>query len=472
MPGTSLTSSCRIARVELAGPLEVEHRDVGPYDRVGHGRLLVSFESCRRGCRRSPPGARAPTGRPRDGSARKRARENDYVEARTGPRAVAARPRAAGGRYTDRMDRPPAVSSDTTGAWPSRRTIALLLVLLAAAIAASYWVEIVSHAFNDVDPIVHVPNYDFFQYYAGGHNWNLGLDPYTNHPGVAGAIVYPRSTRPRSRATSTRRPSCRSTARSPTTATTTRAAPGWPITLSAFALLVAVAMWVTPGRRLELLGVTVLLTMASIRSSTTCTTGRSTCWRGLRHFGFLLYPRWRGWPSAALLALAIATKVTPVLYARRDGRLLPRLAARAQGPGSAASRWQPPSLVWVHIGLYREFRSPHCLRSRSKTRRSFNQTVLRFWWQYPLRAEGGLGARLRRAAVPGLRGEPQSAAGAVRPRRRRRGAARALRGAAAGGAVHAVLLAACLADGLCVAARAAGPGADGASAGGAVRRRW
>ena len=65
-------------------------------------------------------------------------------------------------------------------------------MLLAAAIATSYWVEIVSRAFNDVDPIVHVPNYDFFQYYAGGYNWNLGLDPYTNHPGVPGAIQHPR----------------------------------------------------------------------------------------------------------------------------------------------------------------------------------------------------------------------------------------------------------------------------------------
>ena len=90
------------------------------------------------------------------------------------------------------MERPLAAPPPTSGAWPPRRTIALLALLLAAAIATSYWVEIVSRAFDDVDPIVHVPNYDFFQYYAGGYNWNLGLDPYTNHPGVPGAIQHPR----------------------------------------------------------------------------------------------------------------------------------------------------------------------------------------------------------------------------------------------------------------------------------------
>ena len=101
-------------------------------------------------------------------------------------------------------------------------------MLLAAAIAASYWVEIVSRAFNDVDPIVHVPNYDFFQYYAGGHNWNLGLDPYINHPGVPGAISTRASTPTRSRATSIRRRCCRVYgALAHTTPTTTPAAPGW-----------------------------------------------------------------------------------------------------------------------------------------------------------------------------------------------------------------------------------------------------
>ena len=41
---------------------------------------------------------------------------------------------------------------------------------------------IVGNTFDDTASGVGVPQHDFFQYYAGGHNWNLGLDPYLNHP--------------------------------------------------------------------------------------------------------------------------------------------------------------------------------------------------------------------------------------------------------------------------------------------------
>ncbi len=315
------------------------------------------------------------------------------------------------------MDRPPAASSPPSGAWPSRRTLAALLVLLAATIAVSYWVEIVSNAFNDVDPIVHVPNYDFFQYYAGGHNWNMGLDPYLNHPNVPGAIEHPRFDTHQISGfiyPPTLLPVYGALAHY----SYNDARRAWlAITLSAFALLVAVAVWVTPGRRLEVLGVSLLLTVASYPFIYHVHNGQADLLSAaLAVSGFLLYPRWRGWPSAALLALAIATKVTPVLLLAvmvvyfRDWRL----AVKALVCGLVLFAG---SLAWVHIGLYREFLFTTLPSIAVSDPSQFNQTVLRFWWKYPPRAEDHLGARLPRAAVPGVRGEPQPGAPARCPKR-------------------------------------------------------
>jgi len=281
------------------------------------------------------------------------------------------------------MDRPPAASSAPSGAWPSRRTVAALLVVLAATIAVSYWVEIVSHAFNDVDPIVHVPNYDFFQYYAGGHNWNMGLDPYLNHPDVPGAIVHPRFDTHQISGfiyPPTLLPVYGALAHS----SYDDARRVWlAITLSAFALLVAVAVWVTPGRRLAVLGVTLLLTVASYPFIYHVHNGQADLVSAaLAVSGFLLYPRWRGWPTAALLALAVLTKVTPVLLLAvmviyfRDWRLA--LKALACGLVLLAV-----SLAWVHVGLYREYLFTTLPSIAVSDPSRFNQTVLRFWWKDP-----------------------------------------------------------------------------------------
>ena len=281
------------------------------------------------------------------------------------------------------MDRPPAASSVPSGAWPSRRTLAALLVLLAATIAVSYWVEIVANAFNDVDPIVHVPNYDFFQYYAGGHNWNMGLDPYLNHPNVPGAIEHPRFDTHQISGfiyPPTLLPVYGALAHY----SYNDARRAWlAITLSAFALLVAVAVWVTPGRRLEVLGVSLLLTVASYPFIYHVHNGQADLLSAaLAVSGFLLYPRWRGWPSAALLAIAIATKVTPVLLLAvmvvyfRDWRLV--VKALACGLVLFAA-----SLAWVHIALYREFVFTTLPSIAVSDPSQFNQTVLRFWWKDP-----------------------------------------------------------------------------------------
>ena len=282
------------------------------------------------------------------------------------------------------MRSPLEAASTPSGAWPTRRTVALLLVLLSAAIASSYWVEIVTRAFNDVDPIVHVPNYDFFQYYAGGYNWNLGLDPYTNHPGVARAIQHPRF--------DTHQisgyiypPTLLPVYGALASTTYDGARRAWlAITLSAFSLLIAVAVWTSAGRRLEVLAACLLLTMASYPFIYHVHNGQADLVSAsFTISAFLLYPRWRGWPTALLLALAVATKVTPVLILAvmvvyfRDWRLA--LKALACGLGLVAA-----SLVWVHVGLYREFIFTTLPSIAVSDPSQFNQTVLRFWWKYPL----------------------------------------------------------------------------------------
>jgi hypothetical protein len=48
-------------------------------------------------------------------------------------------------------------------AWPSGRTICLLLLLFAAALAANSWVGILRNTFNDLSSAVGVPQHDFYQ---------------------------------------------------------------------------------------------------------------------------------------------------------------------------------------------------------------------------------------------------------------------------------------------------------------------
>ena len=59
-------------------------------------------------------------------------------------------------------------------------------------LAANFWVGILRNTYNDLSSAVGVPQHDFYQYYAGGHNWNLGLDPYLNYPDDSRVIHQPR----------------------------------------------------------------------------------------------------------------------------------------------------------------------------------------------------------------------------------------------------------------------------------------
>lgn len=268
------------------------------------------------------------------------------------------------------------------GRWPSRRTLCLLLLLLAGAWAANYWVEIVWQTF-DWHAAGTVPNLDFAQYYAGGHNWNLGLDPYRNHPGVKGAIVHPRMDQPWITGyiyPPDLLPLFGALAR----LSYQSARMIWLFcNLGAFALLLAVAVGVSRGRRLEVFTAGVLLIVASYPFYWHVTYGQiDMIVAALTISGFLLYPRWRGWPSALLIALAIAAKVTPLVILAamvayyRDWRfLLKTLTCGALVLGV--------SLVAVRWSLYVEYVGKILPTISASDPSPYNQTALRYWSHYP-----------------------------------------------------------------------------------------
>jgi hypothetical protein len=265
----------------------------------------------------------------------------------------------------------------------SGRTICILLLLLAALLAVNFWVPIIHSTFDDTASGVGVPQHDFYQYFAGGHNWDLGLDPYLNHPGDAQAIHNPRLHFPNISGyiyPPTVLPLMGALAHYPYDAARTI----W-LALNAgfFALLIAAAVFVSTGRRLEVLTACVLLTLVSFPFLYHVHEGQiDMIVAALTISAFLLYPRWHGWPSAALLAVAIATKVSPVLILAvmvayfRDWRFL--LKTLACGAAAFAV-----SLAFVDFALYREYVVKILPTIAGSDPSRYNQTPLRFWYQYP-----------------------------------------------------------------------------------------
>ena len=117
---------------------------------------------------------------------------------------------------------------------------------------------------------------------------------------------------------------------------------------------------------------------------------------------FLLYPRWRGWPSAALLAVAVAMKVSPVLLVAVDRSVLPRLALRAQGARVRRRASWPPRCSSSTSSLYREYVREDPADDRRLGLVAVQPDAAPVLVEVPDRGEGRVGARLRGAAVPRL----------------------------------------------------------------------
>jgi hypothetical protein len=265
----------------------------------------------------------------------------------------------------------------------SGRTVCVLLLFAAVLLAVNFWVPIVHSSFDDTASGTGVPQHDFFQYYAGGHNWDLGLDPYVNHPGDARAIHHPRLHFPHISGyiyPPTVLPLMGALAHYQYDTARTM----WlALDAGSFALLIACAVYVSKGRRLEVLTACVLLTLVSFPIFYHVHEGQIDMIVAALTIGaFLLYPRWRGWPSAVLLAVAIATKVSPVLILAvmvayfRDWRFL--LKTLVCGLAVFAI-----SLAFVDFALYREYIVKILPTIAGSDPSRYNQTPLRFWYQYP-----------------------------------------------------------------------------------------
>ena len=274
-------------------------------------------------------------------------------------------------------------------AWPTRRVVCIVLLLLAAVLGANFWVSLVGNSFNDTNSGIGVPQHDFFQYYAGGHNWRLGVDPYLNHPGDARVIHQPRHDDPTISGyiyPPTLLPLFGALAR---TGYDTARAIWLALDVSAFALLILVAALLSKGRRLEVVTASVLLTMVSFPFFYHVHEGQiDMIVAALSVSGFLLYPRWRGWPSAALLAIAVAIKVSPVLLVLvmslyfRDWKFLLKVLA-------CGAVIFLGSLLVVDVSLYREYVVKILPKISGSDPSMYNQTPLRFWWKYPLAVKAG-----------------------------------------------------------------------------------
>jgi len=159
--------------------------------------------------------------------------------------------------------------------------------------------------------------------------------------------------------------------------------------VAVFSLMMLVAVGVSRGRRLEVLTAAALLTMVSFAFFYHVHERQiDMIVAGLSISAFLLYPRWGGWPSAALLAIAVATKVTPILLVAvmvvyfRDWRFI--LKTLACGVVVFAV-----SLAFVDVSLYREYVVKILPTIAGSDSSPFNQTPLRFWWRYPTAVKVG-----------------------------------------------------------------------------------
>ena len=267
--------------------------------------------------------------------------------------------------------------------WPSARLICVFLLLAAATVASFNWGLYLRQVLRDPNPAIGVPNYDFFQYYVAGHNWRLGIDPYLDQPTAPGAIQHPMGSRgvvdgyiypP------TWVPAYGALSR--LSYDSARAV--WLILgVVAFVAAAVVAVTGARGRRLEVATAVAVLTVASYPFQYALIQGQiDLLVAGLSIAAFLLYPRGRGWPTAALLALTISAKLTPLLMLAglivfyRDWRLLLKALV--------CSVWLfLMSLVWVDVGLYREFGTEVMVRISDPDPLWNNQSLIRYFSEAP-----------------------------------------------------------------------------------------
>jgi hypothetical protein len=284
----------------------------------------------------------------------------------------------------------------------------LIAVLFAAAAAlfVVYWLPTAHERYGHLQMVQGGPSrpqYDFWQYYAAGHNWRLGADPYAAVPHAQGAISFPRSTK-----TSgyiyppTALPAFGALSR----LTYDQARAVWlGACLAALVCPLAIGVVLARGRRWETAALGALLLVASDPVIFHIRQGQiDMIVAGLSVTAFLLYGRWRSWPTAVLFALAVALKLTPAVVVlslvayQRDWRMLVKTVL-------VGLAFVGVSLAVVSPGLYWEYVTT-VLPSASGGNPFFhNQSLLRGWSHLDVWAKyaslGGYALVVAAAAVAG-----------------------------------------------------------------------
>jgi hypothetical protein len=254
------------------------------------------------------------------------------------------------------------------------------LVLAAAILFAVRWLPTARDYYDLPQPVqtgAALPQYDFFQYWAAGHNWRAGFDPYDPLTSTPGAIAIPRS--------ETRSGFIYPPAILPLLGQLSRldydqARALW-LSLCLAALLCPLALGVVlaRGRRWETAALGALLFAASDPVLFHLRQGQvDMIVAGLAVTAFLLWGRLRSWPSAVLFALAIAIKLTPLVILlalvayRRDWPLLLKTA----GAGAAVIA---VTLIAVPPHLYAEYVTAVLPAASGGNPFFHNQSLLRGW---------------------------------------------------------------------------------------------
>ena len=270
-----------------------------------------------------------------------------------------------------------------------RRTLRVAILILAfatvAALVWSFWLP-AEHRYFNYETHTHGFNWDLRVYDAAGNNWALGMDPYGNQyqaPTVKitgrAPIRFKGQTTVRFIYLPTLLPAYRWLAHLPYR----KLRYDWLyLNFAVLAPAAVVAVALERGRRLEAAAAILLLGVVSFPLLYHIREGNiDMIVAGLATSGFLLYGRYRSWPAAILLALAVVTKLTPLLVVAalgayyRDWRFL----AKTLG---ATVLLLALSLIWVPAHFYDE--AAHVLFVRSRSMRGYvNQSAMRLLFNVP-----------------------------------------------------------------------------------------
>jgi hypothetical protein len=289
---------------------------------------------------------------------------------------------------------------------PGRCLLIAVILAAAAVLFTVYWLPTARERYGHLQMVQSGPSrpqYDFWQYYAAGNNWRLGADPYAAVPRGLGTISFPRTT---TTSGYIYPPTALPVFGELSRLTYDQARAVWlGACLAALLCPLAIGVVLARGRRWETAALGALLFVSSDPVLFHIRQGQiDMIVAGLSVTAFLLYGRWRSWPTAVLFALAVALKLTPAVVAlslvvyHRDWRLLAKTVIAGLVVFAVSLLVVSPGLYWEYVTTV--------LPAASEGNPFFhNQSLLRGWSHLDVWAKyasmGGYALVVAAAAVAG-----------------------------------------------------------------------